>query len=213
MKVSAPSLAPMLRSDTQGRMLARIFADPAKEYNLTELVAWTGSSMPTVSREVDRAEQAGIVRSHKTGPTRLVSANEDHPLFPAIHQLILGTYGPPVVIAETFATLTGAEAVMIFGSWAERYLGRAGRAPNDIDILVIGEVDLDAMHDAADAAERRLGLPVQATARSRNAWLDAEESFIREVRSRPLIPVLIDDRANTLVADLGHLHTHEEPRP
>ncbi|MCU0271098.1 MAG: hypothetical protein MUF83_20990, partial [Acidimicrobiales bacterium] len=74
MKVSAPSLAPMLRSDTQGRLLARILADPAREHNLTELVEWTGSSMPTVSREVDRAERAGIVRSRKTGPTRLVRA-------------------------------------------------------------------------------------------------------------------------------------------
>ena len=110
MKVTAPSLAPMLRSDTQGRLLARILADPTKEHNLTELVEWAGSSMPTVSREVDRAEQAGIVRSRKTGPTRLVRANEDHPLYPAVRQLILGTYGPPTVIAETFANLTGAEA-------------------------------------------------------------------------------------------------------
>lgn len=59
----------MLRSDTQGRLLARILADPAKEHNLTELVAWTGSSMPTVSREVDRAEQAGISSSATSSPT------------------------------------------------------------------------------------------------------------------------------------------------
>ena len=213
MKVAAPSLAPMLRSDTQGRLLARILADPTKEHNLTELVEWAGSSMPTVSREVDRAEQAGIVRSRKTGPTRLVRANEDHPLYPAVRQLILGTYGPPAVIAETFANLTGAEAIVLFGSWAARYLGHAGRAPNDIDVLVIGESDVDAMHDAADAAEREIGLPVQATARSREAWLGANESFIREVRARPLVPVLVDDQATTLAADLEHLQHHQEQTP
>ena len=213
MKVTAPSLAPMLRSDTQGRLLARILADPSTEYNLTELVEWTGSSMPTVSREVDRAEQAGIVRSRKTGPTRLVRADESHPLYPAVRRLILGTYGPPAVIAETFAGLAGAEAVVLFGSWAARYLGRPGRAPNDVDVLVIGDVDLDAMHDAADAAERRIGLPVQATARTRTAWLDADESFIREVRSRPLVPVLVDDAADELAADLEHLRRHQETTP
>jgi hypothetical protein len=55
MKVPAPSLAPILRSDTQGRILARLLADPNKTYNLSELVEWAGSSMPTVQREVGRA--------------------------------------------------------------------------------------------------------------------------------------------------------------
>ncbi len=203
----------MLRSDTQGRLLARILANPAQEHNLTELVKWTGSSMPTVSREVDRAEQAGIVTSRKTGPTRLVRANENHPLYPAVRQLVLGTYGPPAVIAETFAGLAGAEAVAVFGSWAARYLGQPGRAPNDIDVLVIGDVDLDAIHDAADAAEDQIGLPVQATARTREAWLGADESFIREVRSRPLVPVLVDDQATVLAADLDDLQHRQEPTP
>src|SRR3954468_11935675 len=111
MKAPSPSLAPMLRSDTQGRLLARLFVDPAAEYNLTELVEWTGSSMPTVSREVDRAELAGIVTSRKVGPTRLVRPNEAHALYGATRQLILGTYGPPAVVAEAFDDLVGAEAV------------------------------------------------------------------------------------------------------
>ena len=157
MKAPSPSLAPMLRSDTQGRLLARLLLDPTAEHNLTELVEWTGSSMPTVSREVDRAELAGIVTSRKVGPTRLVRANEDHALYGATRQLILGTYGPPAVIAEAFRDLTGADAVVLFGSWAARYLGQPGRAPNDIDVLVIGAVDQDAMHDAAEEAEHQIG--------------------------------------------------------
>ncbi len=213
MKVAAPSLAPMLRSDTQGRLLARLFADPATEHSLTELVEWAGSSMPTVSREIDRAEQAGIVTSRKAGPTRLVSVDESHPLYPALRQLVLTTYGPPAVISETFADLDGAEAVVVYGSWASRYLGEPGRAPNDIDVLVIGDVDLDAMHDAADEAERQIGLPVQATARSRAAWLDADESFIREVRSRRLVPVLLNDLASDLTNDLAQLTKTYEGTP
>ena len=211
MKVPAPSLAPILRSATQGRILARLLTDPTREYNLTELVEWSGSSMPTVSREVGRAEQAGIVHTRKAGPTRLVSANEDHPLYQAVRQLILGTFGPPAVVAEAFADLE-AEAVLIFGSWAARYLGKPGRAPNDVDVLVIGEVDLNAMHEAADAAERQVGLPVQATARSRDVWLSADESFIREVRARPLVVVLVDEHDTELAGDFNHIE-HLESMP
>lgn len=205
MKVTAPSLAPMLRSATQGRLLARLFADPDAEYNLTELVEWTGSSMPTVSREVDRAERAGILVSRKAGPTRLVRANVGHPLYPALRQIVIATFGPPAVVAEAFAGLAAADAVVLFGSWAARYLGEPGRAPNDIDVLVIGSPDLAQVHDAADASEGQIGLPVQATARTTATWLAAEESFIREVRSRPLVPVLVDDAAEPLRSDLDRL--------
>ena len=193
MKVPASSLAPILRSDTQGRILARLFADPTKRYNLTELGDWVHSSMPTVQREVGRAEQAGIVSTEKIGPTRLVKANPDHPLFDAISQIVLSTYGPPLIVAQEFRNIDGARAVILFGSWAARYAGEPGRAPNDIDVLVIGTAERDAVDDAAERAERTIGVPVQATVRSLSQWKAARDSFIREVQQRPFLVVLTDD--------------------
>lgn len=193
MKVAVPSLAPILRSATQGRLLARLFADLDARYNLSELVEWTESSMPTVQREVRRAEDAGIVTTEKVGPARLVKANPDHPLFSAISQIVLATYGPPAVIAAEFEDIEAAEAVLLFGSWVSRYLGEPGRAPNDIDVLVIGSPDRDEVDDAAERAERIIGLPVQATVRSRAHWRAARDAFLREVKSRPILVVLADD--------------------
>lgn len=146
--------------------------------------------MPTVQREVDRAEAAGIVTTEKVGPTRLVRANPTHPLYRSLQHLILATYGPPAIVAEEFADIAGAETVMLFGSWAARYRGEAGRAPRDIDVLVIGTPDRDEVDDAAERAERRIGLSVQATVRSHRQWDDANESVINEIRSRPLVVVL-----------------------
>lgn len=193
MKVPAPSLAPILRSDTQGRILARLLADPGRSYNLSELVEWARSSMPTVQREVGRAEDAGIVTTEKVGPTRLVRANAEHPLYAALSQVVLATYGPPAIIAREFHGIEDAEAVVLFGSWAARYSGEPGRAPNDIDVLVIGSPDRDAIDDAAESAERTIGLPVQATVRSRSQWTAGRDGFIQQVKSRPLVVVLADD--------------------
>ena len=136
--------------------------------------------MPTVQREIERAEAAGIVRTRKVGPTRLVRANPAHPLQDAVRQLILATYGPPAIVAEEFDEIDAAEAVLLFGSWAARYRGEPGRAPNDIDVLVIGNPDRDAVDNAAERAERRIGLPVQATVRSRGRWDARQESFIKD---------------------------------
>ncbi len=208
MKVPAPSLAPILRSDTQGRILARLFADPAKAYNLTELVEWAGSSMPTVQREVGRAERAGIVTSRKVGPTRLVRANPDHPLFEPLNRIVTATYGPPAAIAREFVGIDGTEAVILFGSWAARYLGEPGRAPNDVDVLVIGSPERDEVDSAAERAERAIGFPVQATVRSRVQWTEARDSFIQEVKRRPLVVVLADDDIADALPDALR---HREP--
>lgn len=209
MKVPPSSLAPILRSDTQGRILARLLVDPTKAYNLSQLVEWAGSSMPTVQREIRRAEAARIVETEKIGPTRLVRANPSHPLFDALRQIIVATYGPPAVIAREFAHIDDIGAVLLFGSWAARYLGQAGRAPNDIDVLVIGTPDRDAVDDAAERAEQVIGLPVQATVRSRGQWSTERDSFIREIRSRPLLVVLADDP--DIVEDL-HPESHPHAR-
>jgi len=75
MKVPASSLAPILGSDTLGRILARLFADPDTGHTGSELVVWAGSSMPTVLREIERAERPasspapGSDRPASCGPT------------------------------------------------------------------------------------------------------------------------------------------------
>jgi len=213
MKVPAPSLAPILRSAAQGRILARVFADRDAGYSLTELAALSQTSMPTVLREVERAERAGIVTTMKVGPTRLVRANAAHPLYDAVRRVIVATYGPPAVIADEFDDISGADAVLLFGSWAARYVGERGRAPNDIDVLVIGDVDRDAVDEAAERAERQIGLPVQATVRTRAQWAAQRESFVKELRSRPLVLVLIADGDSSFGSELRELAgTRDEVR-
>jgi predicted nucleotidyltransferase len=138
-----------------------------------------------------------------------VRANPDHPLFDALRQIVLATYGPPIVVAREFANIDGTDAVLLFGSWAARYLGQPGRAPNDIDVLVIGAPDRDEVDDAAERAEQAIGLPVQATVRSRAHWSTEQDSFIREIRSRPLLVVLTDDSeiADDVETEVTHRRT------
>ena len=205
MKMPAASLAPILRSDVQGRILARLMADPDKGYNLSELVAITKSSMPTVQREVGRAQDSGIVTTEKVGPTRIARVNTAHPLYSSLRQIVLATYGAPAAINKEFSEIEGAHAVMIFGSWAARYAGEAGRAPNDIDVLVIGAPNREAIDAAADRAEDSIGLPVQATVRSLDQWNNRNDDFIQEVKNRALIVVLEDETISSQLGDLKNI--------
>lgn len=194
MKVAVPVLAPILRSDTQGRLLADILADPDAEHTVSVLARRARTSLPTALREIDRAEAARLVTSRRLGNTRLVRADPANPLYSPLRAIILATYGPPAVIAEELAGVDGIEQLYLFGSWAARYAGQPGPAPNDIDLLVIGRPDRDQVYEAAERAERRLGVPVQVTIRTAKQWNDTTDSFVAEVHSRPLVSIQEDDQ-------------------
>lgn len=77
----SPSLLPILRSQQQGEILALLLGDPGRELSLTEISRLTGAPHPSVYREVERAEQAGLVTTRKVGNTRLVRADTSSPYF------------------------------------------------------------------------------------------------------------------------------------
>jgi predicted nucleotidyltransferase len=190
MKRAPSSLVPILRSDVQGRILAVLMLDPDGEQSLTDLARQVGTSHPTVLREIDNAEAAGIVTSRRVGPTRLVRAETTHPLYSSLAKIVITTFGPPAVVAEALAGVASIEEAFLFGSWAARYLGEKGQWPKDIDVLVIGKPPRNEVYDRAEDVEKILGLPVQITIRSPAQWAAEDDSFVREVKSRPLVKLI-----------------------
>lgn len=184
----APSLLPILRSRQQGEILALLLGDPDLELSLTDIAGRTGAPHPSVHREIQRAERAGLVTTRKVGNTRLVRADTTSPYYAGLADVLTKAFGVPAVLAEVLQPVRGISDAYIYGSWAARHEGQPGQRPvGDIDVLVLGEPDRDQIYEALSAAEERLGRPVQATIRSAD-WLDSGSgSFHDTVTSRPLL--------------------------
>ena len=78
MNVESPSVLPILRSPTQGKLLARLLEDPTRQWSVRELASHVGTSEVTAPREVRRAEQAGYVTVERVGNRRVVTADTRH---------------------------------------------------------------------------------------------------------------------------------------
>ena len=190
-RTSAPSLLPVLRSQQQGEILALLLGDPDLELSLTEISQRTGAPHPSVYREVERAEQAGLVTSRKIGNTRLVRANPASPYYPGLADVLTRAFGVPAVLAAVLRPIAGLTEACIYGSWAARQAGQPGVRPvGDIDVLVLGDPDRDQLYAALETAERRLGRPVQVTIRDPDWLTTGSVSFHDNVTSRPLYPLL-----------------------
>jgi predicted nucleotidyltransferase len=191
MQAPPPPLLPLLRSRLQADLLTLVMLTPGQEWSLTELADRAGSSLSSAQREMARAENAGIVSSRRVGNMRLVTV-ADSPLTGPLTELLLRSFGPRQVVAEELAGVAGVEAAYLFGSWAARYAGEPGRAPADIDVLIVGHPDRDELDDAAQRAGMRLARAVNVTIRSAQWWQDGEDGFHTEVTRSPLVPVIVE---------------------
>lgn len=186
----APSLLPLLRSQTQGELLARLYLSPEREYSLTELADATGASLPTIMREADRLAGGGLIDERRSGNQRLIRARTDTPLFRPLTDLLAATYGPVPLLSGVLADVAGVEEAYIYGSWAARYHQSPGGVPADVDVLVVGTADADELYEAAELAQRRLGREVNIRQVSPCQWHeDADDPFLTSVRERPLVPL------------------------
>jgi predicted nucleotidyltransferase len=190
MRTPPPPLLPLLRSRVQAELLALLFLHPDEQFSLTEAADAINASVKAVHTEANRLVDAGLVRDARRGNLRMLQAETDSALARPLTDLLMVAYGPLAVLPEALRAVEGIEKVFVYGSWAARYRGESGAVPNDVDVLVIGDADKDALDDAARQTQQRLRREVNIRRIRRSTWeTDDTDPFLRSVRSRPLVEI------------------------
>lgn len=112
-----------------------------------------------------------------------------------LRQLLTPTFGAPGVLAEEFAEVDGLDELVIVGSWAAAWHDQPVQRVRHLDVLVVGDaIDRGQLYDAADRAERRLGLSVDVTVRRFDQWhasdIRYDDPWLAQVVRQPRVQVL-----------------------
>ncbi|CAM5785657.1 winged helix-turn-helix domain-containing protein [Cellulomonas persica] len=178
----------------QGRLLALLYLHPEVEYSITDAAAGTGASVKAAHQEISRLVEAGLLTDRRAGTSRLVRAAVDSPLARPLTDLLALTYGPLPVLTTALSGLRGAETAYIYGSWAARYNGEPGPPPADVDVIVVGDVDVDDLDERARRAEKILRREVNVRRVRPETWADGTDPFVSTVRARPKVAVPLDEQ-------------------
>ncbi len=157
--------------------------------SVTDLARRAGLAYPTAHREVARLVDAAILSERQVGRTRLIRANDESPLVDPLRQILTVATGPVVILAEEFARIDGIESAFIYGSFAARMLGDAGPAPRDVDVMVLGEPDVDAVYEACARVEAAVHRPVNPTILTPEEFA-APSGFLDNLRRGPVVAVI-----------------------
>lgn len=190
MRTSPPLLAPLFRSDGQARILSCLFLGD-EELSITELADRTGLAYATVHREIGRLLDAGLISEDVVGRTRVLRQNPSSPLHKPLRELLLIATGPVPLLKQELASVEGVQTAFVFGSFAARMKGKDGPAPHDIDLMVIGNPDPEAVYDVCQRVEAEVARPVNPVITTRKEF-DQDSGFHQQVRDSPILPIIGD---------------------
>ena len=192
MKPEKAALSPILRSDTQGMILAQLFMNPGDDFSISELARQANTSAPTAMREIERLLESQLVTQRTVGRARLIQVNTKHELHDAIRKIVAFSYGPAAVLPAALYGIEGLEQAFLYGNYAA-YLKkeRASDSP-EIDLLLVGYINRIEASNAAKRVEGYLDRSVNVKFVGSQEWEAATSDFVVEVKQRPLFDLKID---------------------
>jgi predicted nucleotidyltransferase len=164
---------------------------PDERFYLKQLTRDLGLSSSQLQKELAKLREIGFLTSSRESNTRYYQANKAFPLFPELKSMIYKTAGLADFLRETLEDIGPIDVALIYGSVAKNVEDMR----SDVDLLVIGDVDLDALHDAIGSAEKSIEREINPTVFSRKDWnarIRKKQAFATDILAGPKI-VLIGD--------------------
>lgn len=131
------TLERILSSKVRAAIFTLLFGVEDRELHTRELARQTDFAEPSIRQELKNLVDIGLLDSHRDGNRRYYKANDSHPLYPAIQELVSKTTGLPALLREALDD-PDISCAFLFGSIAT---GKQ-TADSDIDLVVIGNIGL-----------------------------------------------------------------------
>ena len=185
-------LETLLSSRVRTKVLKSLVLSPQRGYNAHQLSIDIHENYSAVWKELVRLEKAGILNSTVKSNAKEYELNPDCPIASELRSIVLKTAGIGTLVQSSLQKAEGVKALFIFGSFA------AGSADqlSDLDLMVIGQVDLENFSQIIAQLETETGRAVNYIIFTESEWIDKKEkqdAFIDHILEAPKIMLIGDE--------------------
>ena len=161
MRAKAETLENVLLGKGRGAILGLLYEHPDQSFYYRQLTReLKGLSAGTLQRELDTLSQLGLIERSAVGNQVFYRANRNHPIFPELRALVAKTVGVIPMLRSALAPLADRILVaFVYGSMARG----EEKAESDIDLLIVGKAELEAVIAMLGNVEASLRRPVNPT--------------------------------------------------
>ena len=173
-------LSTLITSKARVELITWFVSHPGERFYYRQLIAILKASKQSIQNELARLEKAGLLSSQKEGNIRFYWVNQNFILYPEIKSMIFKTVGIGDELRNALGGIGDIRSAFIYGSVAKK----KEDARSDIDIMVIGDVSVDAIHEAIMKSEKRLRREISYSIFSPSDWkkqLTQKKAFVSSV--------------------------------
>jgi DNA-binding transcriptional ArsR family regulator len=187
------SLASVLLPEYRRRVLGLLLLRPDEALHGREIARRTGLPAGTVTRELTRLAEVGLLNREKRGNQQLYSADPSCPVFTELASILRKTSGMADVLMQALAPVAPQlRAAFVFGSVAQA----RETAASDIDLMLIGDLGFAQAIELLYPVQASLGREVNPKVLSADEFTRKakDDPFLRDVLSKPKIFLIGDER-------------------
>ena len=186
-------LSKALFNKTRRVILGLLFTNTHEAYHLRGIVRLTGIGQGTIQRELKRLTEAGILTREVRGHQTYYRANSECPIFPELRGLVVKTVGVADKIRTALKPVEDRIRIaLIYGSFASN----TDTSASDVDLLVIGELQLRDIVRALGDLQQALGREINPTVYSPQEYqtkLSEGHHFLTSLQNEPKIYLIGDE--------------------
>ena len=186
------SLASVLLPEYRRRVLGLLLLQPDQALHGREIARRTGLAAGTVTRELTKLAEVGLLNREKRGNQQVYSANTAGPIFSELSSILRKTSGLADVLAQALQPVFNqVRLAFVFGSLAQ---GRE-TAGSDVDLMLVGDVSFADAVELLHPAQAALGREVNPNVFNAKEFTakSSGQAFLRDVLAKPKIFVIGSD--------------------
>lgn len=157
-----------------------------------------------MKQELQNLTQLGLILAQQRANATYYRVNAEHFLFPELKRIVLKTEAVGDRLREVLTALGDIRVAFIYGSTAKG----TEASSSDIDLMVIGNVDLEALDGVIDRIEEEIGRTVNYTLFDVKEWqkrIAQGYSFVTDVLTHEKV-FLIGDEDELSASGTGRIN-------
>lgn len=173
-------------SKTRVKILETFLSDPTQMYHVRELVRHTGEEINAVRRELARMEEVGMVKKEPRGNRLYYWFRKDYIFYSDLLSMVAKTVDLGAALIKNRSKLGRVTLIALSGRFVRH---EPRRQPDEVDLLVVGDVVMPELAAIIRAEEARRGQSINYT-----PMTEEELKFRRNRRDPFLLGILTNSR-------------------
>ena len=178
------SLPSLLFPEYRRRVLGLLLLRPDEALHGREIARRTGLPAGTITRELTKLAEVGLLKRTKRGNQQVYSADSTSPVFAELASILRKTSGLADVLVQALASAAPKlHLAFVFGSVARGH----ETAGSDVDVMLVGDLGFREAVELLHPCQATLGREVNPKVFSTREFSDkaATEPFLIDVLAKP----------------------------